>query len=231
VLLAYNIFYKKERKRSILSPPLLILLVFGGVLTGFQWQHLQVVTSGYPEGWGLGFFLMNFFSNVPAYLIHMVYPIHYTELVQEHNLSALLYSWSPVIRPTLGIIIFAYCTYGFVFGNTSLRFFIAWTMLSIIPFCFFYMPGDWINTKYLYLASAGFCLILATGTMKMYGVLINRGWRKLIPLVIPMLFMILSVIIVDRLDKAYEKRSRLPHTKILKARFLELKRQSLEQKE
>ena len=228
VLLAYNIFFKKERGRPVFAFPLVLLLVMGVLLAGFQWDDFRAVTRAYPAGWGLGFFLGNFFSNIPGYLIHMVYPLHYTELVQESSLISTLYGWSVWIRPLLGIIIFSYAAYGFVFGNTNLRFFIAWTFLTILPFCFFYTPGDWLNTKYLYLASAGLCLTLATGTMKMYRVLISRGWRRLVPMIIPLGFILMSFAIVNNLDKAYEERAKLPETQQLKAQFLELKRQSLE---
>lgn len=229
VLLAYNVFFRRERQgRRVLAGPLLILLICGGILTGFQWEHFRAVTGSYPAGWGLGFVLRNFLGNVPSYLVHMVYPIHYTELVEEGSWIARIYAWSGWIRPLTAVIIFSYAAYGFVFGNTALRFFIAWVVLTILPFCFFYLPGDWINTKYLYLASAGFCLVLATGTMKMMRVLVGRGWRRLVPLLIPAWFVLLSGFLVSRLDRAYEDRARLPETQQLKARFLELKRESLE---
>ncbi|MCB1163185.1 MAG: hypothetical protein R3C71_15635 [Candidatus Krumholzibacteriia bacterium] len=228
VLLAYNVFFRKERQdRGVLDGPLLTLLIFGGVLTGFQWDSFRSVTESYPEGWGAGFFALNFLRNIPGYLVHMVYPIHYTELVVEGSPLATIYAWSGWIRPVLATIIFSYMAYGFVFGNKTLRFFIAWVVLTILPFCFFYLPGDWINTKYLYLASAGFCLILATGTMKMVRVLVGRGWRRLVPLAIPVWFILLSGFLVMRLDHSYEERARLPETQQLKARFLELKRESL----
>ncbi len=229
VLLAYNVFFRRERQgRRVLAGPLLILLLYGGVLTGFQWDHFRAVTSSYPAGWGPGFAVSNFLRNVPSYLVHMVYPIHYTELVEEGSMISRIYGWSGWIRPLTAVIIFSYAAYGFVFGNTTLRFFIAWMVLTILPFCFFYLPGDWINTKYLYLASAGFCLVIATGTMKMLRVLVGRGWRRLVPLMVPAWFVLLSVFLVLRLDKAYEERARLPETQQLKARFLELKRESLE---
>ncbi len=229
VLLAYNVFLRRERQgRRVLAGPLLILLIYGGLLTGFQWAHFRAVTSAYPAGWGLGFAVGNFLGNVPSYLVHMVYPIHYTELVEEGTWISRIYGWSGWIRPLTAVIIFSYAAYGFVFGNTTLRFFIAWMVLTILPFCFFYLPGDWVNTKYLYLASAGFCLVIATGTMKMLRVLVGRGWRRLVPLIVPAWFVLLSAFLVLRLDKAYEERARLPENQELKARFLELKRQSLE---
>jgi hypothetical protein len=149
--------------------------------------------------------------------------------VEEGTFNSLIFSWRTWIRPLLGFMIFSYAAYGFVFGNTNLRFFIAWTFLTILPFCFFYTPGDWLNTKYLYLASAGFCLILAAGTMKMFRVLAGRGWRQFVPLTIPFAFILASVIIVTQLDAAYEERASRPETQQLKEHFLELKRQSLEE--
>lgn len=230
VMLAYNFFFKKEREgRALLAGPLLVLLVFGGVLTAFQWDSFKDATATYPEGAGALFYATNFITNIPSYLIHMVYPIHYTELVSEGTKVGTIYAMRGWIRPLVGTIIFAYAAYGFVFGNKTLRFFIAWTALTILPFCLFYTPGDWLNTKYLYLASAGFCLILATGSMKMVQVLVGRGWRRFVPMLIPVLFILLSGFIVHRLDQAYEGRSRLPETQALKAKFLELKRQQLEE--
>jgi len=228
VLLAYNVFFRKEREgRPVLGGPLIVLLLFGGLLTGFQWESFRSVTGSYPEGWGIGFFLWNFITNIPSYLIHMVYPIHYSEIVTEGSAVARIYQFSGFIRPFIGIVMFAYAAYGFVFGNTNLRFFIAWTVVTILPFCFFHTPGDWLNTKYLYLASAGFCLILATGTMKMVRVLVGRGWRQFVPMIVPALFILLSMFIIIRLDKAYEERARLPETQALKARFMEMKRDQL----
>jgi hypothetical protein len=228
VLLFYNVFFIKERQRRVLSGPLIVLLLLGGVLTIFQWDRYLTLTAQYPAGWGLGFFLGNFISNIPGYLIHMVYPLHYTELVEQNTLGSLIYGMRVWLRPLLGFIIFSYAAYGFVFGNTHLRFFIAWTFVTILPFCFFYTPGDWLNTKFLYLASAGFCLILASGTMKMFRVLAGRRWRRLLPLLIPAGFILMAFIIVTRLDRAYEERALLPETQQMRERFMELKRQSLE---
>ena len=62
----------------------------------------------------------------------------------------------------------------------------------------------------------------------MYRVLIGRSWRRLVPMIIPVGFVIMAIIIIHNLDKAYQDRAKLPETQALKARFPELKRQSLE---
>ena len=141
--------------------------------------------------------------------------------------SRSFFGWTNV-----ALLFFVYgAVYGFVFGNTNLRFFIAWTFVTILPFCLFYFPGDWLNIKYLYLSSAGFCLILATGTMKMIRVLVGRGWRQWVPAVIPALFILLAVSIVNRLDTAYELRAQSPQIKAMKFQYLQLKRESLNGRE
>lgn len=228
VLLFYNIFFKKDRRRPILSPPFLVLFFVGVILVSTQQELIANATKAYPEGSGLGFTLSNFFTNIPRFLIHMVFPIHFTEIIEEGSFVSAIFMARVWIRPLLGIIIFSYAVYGFVFGNTTLRFFIAWAFVTILPFCIYYFPGDWLNIKYLYLSSAGFCLILSTGTMKMYRVLLTRGWRRWVPIFIPAFFIILSVSIVNRLDHAYEHRAQTPQIKAMKLHYLRMKQESLD---
>ncbi len=230
VLLFYNIFFKKDRRRPVLSSPFLVLFFVGVILVSTQQELFANATKAYPEGSGLGFTLGNFFTNIPRFLIHMVFPIHFTEIIEEGSFVSAIFVARVWIRPLLGIIIFSYAVYGFVFGNTTLRFFIAWAFVTILPFCIYYFPGDWLNIKYLYLSSAGFCLILSTGTMKMYRVLLRRGWRRWVPIIIPAFFIILSVSIVNRLDRAYEQRAQTPQIKAMKLHYLRMKQESLDRR-
>ncbi len=227
VLLFYNVFFKKERRRPVLAPPFLVLFFVSIVLISTQQELFGNATAGYPEGSGLGFTFGNFIRNIPRFLIHMVFPIHFTEIIEQGSFVSAIFHARVWIRPILGVIIFSYAVYGFVFGNTTLRFFIAWTFVTILPFCIYYFPGDWLNIKYLYLSSAGFCLILATGTMKMYRVLLTRGWRRWVPILIPAFFIILAVSIVNRLDRAYEQRAQSPQIKAMKFHYLRMKQESL----
>jgi hypothetical protein len=231
IVFFYNLFFRKERERRLFSPPLILLFALGLAITLFQLPDYLRFTSSYPEGWGLGFFFGNFFVNIPRFLIHMVFPMHITGLVQEGGLVEMVFQLRFWIRPLLGFIIFSYAVYGFVFGNKNLRFFIAWTFISILPVCLRYFPGDWLDIKFLYLASAGFCLILATGTMKMFRVLRGRGWRMFLPFLIPLMFSMLSVGIVYQLDRAYEERARTPQIRAMKFQYLKMKREAIKAKE
>jgi hypothetical protein len=227
VLFFYNVFFRKERRRPVLTPAFLVLLIVGIVLIMTQQDLFVRATATYPEGSNIFFAVGNFFRNIPRFLIHMVFPIHVTEIVEPGSFTAAIFDARVWIRPLLGIIIFSYAVYGFVFGNTTLRFFIAWAFVTILPFCIYYFPGDWLNIKYLYLSSAGFCLILSTGTMKMYRVLLRRGWRRWVPIIIPAFFIVLSVSIVNSLDRAYEQRAQTPQIKALKFHYVRMKQESL----
>ena len=98
----------------------------------------------------------------------------------------------------------SYALFGFVFGNRTIRFFLSWTFISLLPFCAIQFPADWLNIRYLYQVSIGFCFILAAGTVLSTDLLHRRRWRRYYPYLVPLLFVSLSAFIATTLDEKYE---------------------------
>lgn len=206
-LLAYKLFFRGERgaRRAIFDAQLVVLL--GGALVFWIARQLSGVvdfTSGAAGNDPLSFGL-NFVSNMINYMVHMFFPIHMSRLVETSNpLVQFVYAMAPVIRFVIGLSIVSYCLFGFVFGNRTIRFFLAWTFISVVPYCAVEFPADWLNIRYLYLVSVGFVFVMAAGTMLSSDLLHRRRWRRWIPLVAPLMFVVLSAYITDRLDTKYE---------------------------
>ncbi len=90
-----------------------------------------------------------------------------------------------------GIISFSF--FGIVFGNRSLRFFIAWTFITVLPFSLTEHVEGWLNLQYLYLSSAGFCVILAAGATGFSGLLKSQPRKRWIPWVVPAGFVLMTL--------------------------------------
>ena len=216
-LLAYKFFYRGERgsQRKILEPHLLVLVLGAAAfsivrqLTGvvdFTW----VVAGRNP--WD---FVTNFVSNMINYLIHMFFPIHVSQLVERgHPVVQAVYAMAPVLRVLIGWAIVSYAVFGFVFGNRTIRFFLSWTLISVLPYCVIQFPADWLNIRYLYQVSVGFVFIMAAGTALSMDLLHRRRWRRMLPLLVPALFVVLSAYITLKLDAKYERLGNEPGVRI-----------------
>jgi hypothetical protein len=115
--------------------------------------------------------------------------------------------------------------FGFVFGNRVIRFFIAWTYITVAPFCLFRFPVDWLNIRYLYLVSVGFTMILASGTVLAARLLYQKAWRRRLPYIIPLMFVLLSQFVVTRLDRSYERKADSPEITSARESFMTLYRE------
>jgi hypothetical protein len=205
-LFAYKLFFSGERGgRNILAPNLIIL-----VAAAVSFWILRELTGVVSVSSGLAGrdpwdFTTSFVKNMVSYLIHMFFPIHVSHLVAtSHPVVRAIYSVAPVIRVIIGIFLISYSAFGFVFGNRTIRFFLAWTFISVLPFCALQLPEDWLNIRYLYQVSVGFCFILASGTVLSMDLLYRRRWRRFVPYLAPLIFVVLSAFINTRLDAKYE---------------------------
>jgi hypothetical protein len=144
----------------------------------------------------------------------MVFPIHSTNLVTDSgSLVRFVYKLATEIRVITFLCILSYSIFGFLFANRTIRFFIAWTYITVTPFCFFNFPKDWLNLQYLYLVSVGFIMILSSGTVLAARLLYQRRWRRFIPYAMPFFFVFLSQFIIHHLDKNYERFAAAPQTR------------------
>jgi len=201
-LLAYQLFFFKRRSgRSLVSPNLVILLVVGVLfyvamqLWGFRGPTVFEGSSG-----ALHFTWISF-KNIFRYLNLMFFPMQQSPMLEEASPIVVgLFKARTVIRIILTISIISYSFFGFVFGSRAVRFFIAWTFISLLPFTGVTASGEWLNLNHLYLTSLGFCVILAAGTLSTSGLLAKRRVRRFAPYLVPLAFIVMSPTLTYQLN-------------------------------
>ena len=198
----YNFFFRRERQRPVLHTSLLICLALAacGILLRLVHGSGNVVPPGDPGA---------FVRNLPGYLILMAFPLHQSQLLATAPAIVRgIYSLAPYIRVLVGLAILSYSLFGLVFGNRTVRFYIAWMYVMVVPFAFLRYPSDWLNLRFLYLDSVGFCVILTTGTLYAYKLLARHRLRRLVPFAIPAFYIFLSAALVMQLHHKSELLSR-----------------------
>jgi hypothetical protein len=201
----YNLFFRQERKRPILHTNLIVCLA---VATGALIEQL-FSGHGAASGADAGAFI----RNLPGYLILMVFPLHQSELLSTAPpLVRAIYAAAPTIRVLVGLAILSYSLFGLVFGGRALRFYIAWMYVMVVPFAFFRYPDDWLNLRFLYLVSVGFCVLLTIGTLYAFRLLAQHRLRRFVPFAIPVFYILLSAALIRQLDRKNEQLARAPAT-------------------
>ena len=210
-LVAYRFFFYKERGGRAVFPLSLMILIGVGLLIyvaqriwGYQSPELETAEplGPLPAVW---FSLKTIFR----YLNLMVFPLQVSSMLDSsHPLIQFIYDWRVVVRSLVALGIISYSFFGLVFGGRSVRFFIAWTYITVLPFTIITTTGDWLNIQYLYLASIGFCVILAGGTVGCIGLLTSHRWKRLAPLAAPLLFVLISQAVVYRLTSQNTLRAK-----------------------
>jgi hypothetical protein len=204
--LFYNLFFKRERQRSILHTNLLIGL---GVAAVSVFVH-EVILEG-EDPWGSA---GSFLRNLPGYLILMVFPLQQSELLDKSPpLVRALYAASPFLRFFVGLTILSYSIFGLVFGGRAIRFYVAWMYVLIVPFAFLGYPDAWLNLRFLYLVSLAFCVLLTTGSTYVHQLLAHRGARKYLPFAIPAIYVVVSVVLVSQLNSKNRELARHPSSR------------------
>jgi hypothetical protein len=205
-LMAYKAFFFKWRKgRAILSKDILVFTI-AGVL--FYWAQAQY---GYRQptifdntGPGEQFSILSI-KNIFRYLTLMFFPMQQSPILEDANfLVVAMYEMRTVIRFGLTLAIISYSFFGFIFGSKAIRFFIAWTFITLLPFTSHTASGTWLNLSHLYLTSLGFCVVLAAGTRSTSNLLKNAGSRRFIPYLVPLAFAVASVGLAHMLDKQHK---------------------------
>jgi len=221
-MLAFNLFYREQTGRRLLDNNFLVIAVVALVVLLIK----LIVLHAMPGASDLAVFSPSFPRNFASYLVRMVFPIQSsTLLVHAASPVRFIYGFASQIRILIFLCILSYSVFGFVFGNKVLRFFIAWTYITVTPFCFFKFPADWLNIRYLYLVSVGFTMIMASGTVLAARLLYQRPWRRNLPYVIPIAFAVLSQFVVHQLDANYERLSSSPRLTTARAEFVRLYRE------
>ncbi|MCX5753268.1 MAG: hypothetical protein NTW97_06420 [Candidatus Krumholzibacteria bacterium] len=209
--LAFNYFFRRETGHRVISPSFILLLVIAAAALILKTRLFHYSPPFYTENPGPVKYVLYAAKNVISYLVRMIFPIHTSHLVAAAGPAVrLVYGLATEIRIVIALTIVSYSFFGFVFGNHTIRFFIAWTYIMLLPFAFFQFPSDWLNIRHLYLVSVGFVLVLSAGSVYCSRLIAHRGWRRLVPFVVPLLFVFLARFIALQLDHNYALKAASP---------------------
>ncbi len=209
--LAFNYFFRKDTGRRVISTNFIVLLAIAAAALVLKTQLFHYSPRFYAENPGPVKYILYAAKNGLSYLVRMIFPIHTSNLVAEAGPAVrLIYGLATEIRIAIALTIVSYSFFGFIFGNHTIRFFIAWTYIMLLPFVFFQFPEDWLNIRHLYLVSIGFVLVLSAGSVYCSRLIAHRGWRRFVPFVVPLLFVILGRFIALRLDYQYAAKAASP---------------------
>lgn len=236
-LAAFNYFFRKEIGRPVFRRDLLLLLliaVFSLIFKAAVFGYFPPLYSSHP---GPAKFIFYSGKNLINYIVRMIFPIHTSSLVAEAGGAVrFVYGFATAIRILLALTVLSYSFFGFIFGNRTIRFFIAWTYIMILPFAFIQFPYDWLNMRHLYLVSIGFVSVIAAGAVYCSRLIASQRWKRLVPYIVPLFFILMSRFIVTQLDRSYERNvsSRLTseRARLLAEKFpaVELRENRLEMK-
>jgi hypothetical protein len=217
-ILAFNLFFRAETGRKVFGKSFFVVAGCALVALVLKFSLLGGITGASDFGVSVYTFLKNYAS----YLVRMVFPIQSSDSVQ-HSIPIVrfVYTLATEIRVVTFLCILSYSVFGFIFGNRAIRFFIAWTYITVTPFCFFKFPSGWFNIRYLYLVSVGFVMILASGTALASRLLYEKAWRRFLPYIIPLYFVLLAQFIIQNLDRNYEQLASHPRLDTIRAQFEE----------
>ena len=135
-LLAYRFFfYNQLGGKAVFSRNFLIMAGVGVAfyLAQSRWgyTHRTVVA---PDQGVLHFTWISA-KNLFRYLVLMIFPIQESALLHKVNPAILLlYDARTYVRIFLTMAIISFSFFGIVFGSRPLRFFIAWTFITVLPF-------------------------------------------------------------------------------------------------
>ncbi len=228
LMFAFNLLFREQTGRKLLDANIVAL---SGIALAMLFVKL-LMQGAVPGAHDLDVSPVSVFRNYAAYLVRMVFPIHSSTLVTDAGaVVRFIYEFATAIRVLIFLCIVSYSVFGFIFGNRVIRFFIAWTYIMVTPFCFFRFPADWLDIRFLYLVSAGFHMILASGTVLAARLLYQKPWRRRLPYLIPAFFVGLTYFVLQQLDSNYERKAAAPQLNSVKGRFYEMYAKTTETQE
>lgn len=223
VMLAFNLFFRDQTGRRVFDRNFVFIAVFALLVLATKLTVLRTIPGAADMT------IVAVPRNFASYLVRMVFPIQSSILLRDQPpVVRFFYEFASQIRMLTFFCIVSYSVFGFIFGNKVIRFFIAWTYIMVTPFCFFNFPADWLNVRYLYLVSVGFCMILASGTALAGRLLYQRPWRRRLPYLIPLVFVLIAQAVIHNLDRNYERLAESPRLDSVKGQFYVAYQRALE---
>ncbi|MBN1884212.1 MAG: hypothetical protein JW876_01650 [Candidatus Krumholzibacteriota bacterium] len=206
--LAFNFFFRKDAGTRTVNGPFVVLLLVAAAALVVKLSVFGYRPSFYTRNPGPWLYIYYAAKNVINYLVRMIFPIHTSNLVEQAALPVrFIYRFATEIRILISLTVVSYSVFGFIFGNRTIRFFIAWTYMMVLPFAFFQFPNDWLNIRHLYLVSVGFNVVIAAGAVYCSRLIAIHRWRRYVPLAVPVAFILLSRFIITQLDRSYELKA------------------------
>lgn len=221
-LVAYKAFFHRRRGRPVWSPDLLIFIAVGTLfyLGQERWGFEQPTIFGHG-GEQTHFSLLSI-KNLFRYLVLMFFPLQQSPMIEQAPTWVVwLYEARTWIRFALTIAIVSYSFFGFVFGSRAIRFFLAWTYITLLPFTAHTEGGRWLNLNHLYLASLGFCVVIAAGSAGCSALLVRAGRRRYLPYLAPVVLAAVALGLTHKLDTKYKAMARWPASETLRAQVRE----------
>jgi len=198
--MAYKFFFYGTRWRRMVWFDIFVFVAVGTLfhLAQSAWGHSQAALLTEPAD----HFSIGSVKNLFRYLVLMAFPIQNSSILKEVPAwIAWFFNVRYAVTGLISLAIVSFSFFGFVFGNRAVRFFIAWTFITLLPFTGYTASGNWMNLTHLYLTSIGFCVILAAGAFGCSGLLIRRRWRRWLPYAIPLAFVLVSLGLTHELDR------------------------------
>jgi len=221
-LVAYKAFFHQRRGRPIWSADLLAFIAVGTIfyLGQSHWGFAQPTIFGH-DAEHTRFSLLSV-KNLFRYLTLMFFPLQQSPLLETAPFwVAWLFEARTVIRFALTVAIVSYSFFGFVFGSRAIRFFLAWTYITLLPFTAHTDSGRWLNLNHLYLASLGFCVVISAGASGCSSLLAAAGKRRLVPYLVPLALAAGAVGLTHQLDHKYKARAAWPESQLLREQVRE----------
>jgi len=213
VFLAFNYFFRGDTGHRVLGSNFVIFLVVAAAALILKTLVFHYSPPFYTQNPGPFKTVLYAAKNVLSYLVRMIFPIHTSHLVAEAGPAVrFVYGFATAIRIVLALMVLSYSFFGFIFGNHTIRFFIAWIYITVIPFAFFQFPADWLNLRNLYLVSIGFVMVISAGAVYCSRLIKHHRWRRFVPFIIPVFFVLLARFITVQLDRSYEIKVTSPPT-------------------
>ncbi len=218
--LAFNFFFREGTGRRILNANFVILILLAVAALIVKAVVFRYTPPLYTHHPGTARFAVLAVKNVFSYLVRMIFPIHTSHLVTESGAAVrFIYRFATEIRLMIALTVISYSLFGFIFGNRAIRFFIAWTYIMVIPFAFFQFPSDWLNIRHLYLVSVGFVMVISSGAVFCSRLISGKMWQRMVPMLVPIFFVLVSRFIVVQLDRSYESKAASPNSTEMKKAF------------
>jgi hypothetical protein len=221
-LVAYKAFFHQRRGRPVWSPDLLIFVAAGMIfyLGQSRWGFAQPTIFGHDTE-QTRFSLLSV-KNLFRYLTLMFFPLQKSPLLETAPFwVAWLFEARTVIRFALTIAIISYSFFGLVFGSRAIRFFIAWTYITLLPFTAHTAAGRWLNLNHLYLASLGLSVVIAAGAAGCSALLARAGRRRLVPYLVPLVMAAGALGLTRELDHKYKTLAAWPKSQLIREQVRE----------